>query len=30
MKIDNKRLSNIGLNFENGQDAIFYLKSLLQ
>ena len=30
MKIDNERLSDIGLNFENGQDAIFYLRSLLQ
>ena len=29
MKIDNERLSHIGLNFENGQDAIFYLASLL-
>lgn len=30
MKIDNERLSNIGLNFETGQDATFYLKSLLE
>lgn len=30
MKIDNEQLSNIGLNFENGQDAIFYLRSLLE
>ena len=30
MKIDNERLSAIGLNFETGQDAIFYLQSLLE
>lgn len=30
MKIDNERLSDIGFNFENEQDAIFYLRSSLQ
>lgn len=30
MKIDNERLSAIGLNFETGQEAILYLQNLLE
>lgn len=30
MKINNERLSAIGLNFDSIQDAIFYLESLLE